>query len=59
MALNGQTDGIDGAIESKGLKIAIVGAGIGGLMAAIGLRKNGHDVTVRLFPCFRLIRLLI
>jgi len=29
------------------LKIAIVGAGIGGLSAAIGLRKNGHEVQVR------------
>ncbi len=28
------------------LKLAIVGAGIGGLTAAIGLRRNGHDVDV-------------
>lgn len=28
------------------LKIAIVGAGIGGLSAAIGLRRNGHEVEV-------------
>jgi hypothetical protein len=30
------------------LNIAIVGAGIGGLAAAIGLRKNGHNVSVNL-----------
>jgi hypothetical protein len=28
------------------LNIAIVGAGIGGLTAAIGLRRNGHHVSV-------------
>ncbi|KAH8905161.1 FAD/NAD(P)-binding domain-containing protein [Coniochaeta sp. PMI_546] len=28
------------------LKIAIVGAGIGGLSAAIGLRRNGHEVEL-------------
>lgn len=28
------------------LKIAIIGAGIGGLSAAIGLRRNGHEVQV-------------
>ena len=32
------------------LKIAIVGAGIGGLTAAIGLRRNGHEVEVRYKP---------
>ena len=30
------------------LKIAIVGAGIGGLSAAIGLRQQGHVVNVRM-----------
>ena len=28
------------------LQIAIIGAGIGGLAAAIGLRRAGHKVTV-------------
>ncbi|KPM40651.1 hypothetical protein AK830_g5893 [Neonectria ditissima] len=28
------------------LKIAIIGAGIGGLSAAIGLRREGHDITL-------------
>lgn len=28
------------------LKVAIIGAGIGGLSAAIGLRREGHDITV-------------
>lgn len=28
------------------MKIAIIGAGIGGLSAGIGLKKQGHDVTV-------------
>lgn len=34
---------IDGALK---LKIGIIGAGIGGLMAAIGLLECGHDVEV-------------
>lgn len=28
------------------LKIIVVGAGIGGLSAALGLRRNGHQVDV-------------
>lgn len=31
---------------AKGLRILIAGAGIGGLSAAIALKRNGHDVIV-------------
>jgi monoamine oxidase len=31
------------------LDVAIVGAGIAGLGAAIGLSRNGHNVEVKLF----------
>jgi monoamine oxidase len=31
---------------ARPLNIAIVGAGIGGLAAAVGLRRNGHSVAV-------------
>jgi monoamine oxidase len=31
----------------KGLRVLIVGAGIGGLAAAIALRQQGHEVEVR------------
>jgi hypothetical protein len=33
------------------LNIAIVGAGIGGLAAATGLRRNGHNVSVSFTQC--------
>ncbi len=29
------------------LKVGVIGAGIAGLAAAIGLRRAGHDVEVR------------
>jgi succinate dehydrogenase/fumarate reductase flavoprotein subunit len=37
------------------LKVGIIGAGIGGLSAAIGLRRAGAEVEVRIypFPCIR------
>lgn len=34
------------------LRVGIVGAGIGGLTAAIALRKEGHHVDVSLFFFF-------
>jgi 2-polyprenyl-6-methoxyphenol hydroxylase-like FAD-dependent oxidoreductase len=32
--------------ETRALKILVIGAGIGGLTAAIALRNQGHDVQV-------------
>ncbi|KAH0274571.1 FAD/NAD(P)-binding domain-containing protein, partial [Aureobasidium melanogenum] len=34
-------------IEQRPLKVTIIGAGIAGLTAALALRKQGHEVTVR------------
>ena len=45
-SVNGYVNGTSGTAGPKPLNIAIVGAGIGGLSAAIGLRKNGHNVSV-------------
>jgi 2-polyprenyl-6-methoxyphenol hydroxylase-like FAD-dependent oxidoreductase len=42
---NGHANGIERQANA-GLKITIVGAGIGGLSAAIFLRQQGHIVTV-------------
>lgn len=39
----------DGPTQS--LKVIIIGAGIAGLSAAVGLRRAGHDVQVQRALC--------
>lgn len=46
-AVNGYVNGTTGP---RPLNIAIIGAGIGGLSVAMGLRKNGHHVSVSFYP---------
>ena len=42
------------ADESTPLKVLIVGGGIGGLAAAISIRRQGHHVEVRLRTIIKL-----
>ena len=47
-----QLNGVNGVNGHKhdGLTVLIIGAGIAGLSAAIGLRKQGHHVQVSKLP---------
>src|SRR5271168_4846568 len=45
-ALSGRPAGSRGSMTSRPLAIAVIGAGIGGLRAAVALRRAGFDVTV-------------
>lgn len=44
-SMNGQQNGFHDKSEGV-LKVTIIGAGIAGLTAAIGLRQQGHEVEV-------------
>lgn len=48
---NGHVMNGNNTIDTTPLNVVIVGAGIGGLTAAIGLRRNGHNVTVSYLIC--------
>lgn len=48
MTKSNAISGSEASTEPVPLKIVIVGAGIAGLTAAIGLRRQGHEVHVRL-----------
>ena len=41
-----QTNGMNGHSSDDGLKVIIIGAGIGGLAAATNLANQGHKITV-------------
>lgn len=45
---NGHNENYASGTDAAPLNVVIVGAGIGGLTAAIGLRRNGHNVSVSL-----------
>ncbi len=49
-SINGTGSGEHASITlekvARPLNVAIVGAGIGGLTAAVGLRRSGHNVSV-------------
>lgn len=49
----GAVNGYHHGDEKPSLKVLVVGAGIAGLSAAIGLRKQGYEVHVRDLRRFR------